>query len=196
MQQSSSPSQSTGYIYHDYSIFNKHLEQQYLRDSELTRARRAETFINYASWTAILLCAIGLATLLILWGVSLILDDGEPAAHHHNPPFTRAPNLTDDADPAQTVVYKHTRFATRLFDKDGFTSVVTGHVYPNSYETEPTHQYCYMTKPNLDGTSMRVDVSAINEGSVEFLPISHEMIQQLGTSFQTLSEARNLCEYV
>jgi hypothetical protein len=53
-----------------------------------------------------------------------------------------------------------------------------------------------MTKPNLDGTSMRVDVSAINEGSVEFLPISHEMIQQLGTSFQTLSEARNLCEYV
>lgn len=93
---------------HDFSALNRHVDQLVARNNVLTWRQRAGVFTTFAKYGAIFLLAVGVAALLVLWGISLLKAKPKPEVIEKQvvveKPVTLQPNIyvnTETGDQAE-----------------------------------------------------------------------------------------------
>lgn len=211
------------YDVHNFDAVNQYVATMADRQQTGISLRRADIFSRYAKYIAILLIAAGIVTFLVLWGYSLLKEKPEPKIITTETiierPIKLEPNIyvstTGSPTPAEKTreaasdrvsslspssganpVYNFTIFKEIPFNKDGMQNVVVGMKYDDSEAVTPSHQWCYVMSPNIDGTDTRISLATKNGvfGTIE-KSITHAQANKADTSVAILESAQRLCAF-
>jgi hypothetical protein len=104
-----------------------------------------------------------------------------------------SPSITDE--PGVKPVFNFTIFKSMPFNIGEIDDVVVGMTYEDSNSAKPSHQWCYITAPNKDGTHTRVNLAIKEATEIRKAPLPSNVAAKLGISEFELERAQGLCSF-
>jgi hypothetical protein len=100
--------------------------------------------------------------------------------------FTTEPSTAESL--VNFVIFRHISFA-----KDGFDVVRVGMQYANSSDSLPSHQWCYVARPDADGVATRITLAIVEAGVRTDTELTERMASTAGTTAAVLKQAQGKC---
>ncbi len=202
------------FVHHEFDEVNRYLERLADRHKSRVENLRADTSAIYMKWFAVLIVATGLADAMILWGYSAFKEKPRPEIivppinvkvenERSSPPSgfgsvarevqKRAGETGAVGGPKAVIDY--VIFKSIPFSRAKVSDVTIGMHYPDSEATSPDREWCYITSPNDDGTSTRVELMVKRGGAKIESEMTYQKARSVGLSMSDLTEAKNLCKF-
>jgi hypothetical protein len=202
------------FTHHDFDEVNRYLERLADRHKARVTNLRADTWAIYMKWFAVLIVAAGLAIAMILWAYAALKEKPRPEivvppinVKVENERPSPSPNFQSvvrevqrkagetTANGAPETVIDYVIFRNIPFVRANISEVTIGMHYPDSEAKVPDREWCYITSPNDDGTSTKVQLS-VKRGSLKIeSELTYQMARSVGLSMSDLTEAKNLCKF-
>tara|TARA_R110000824_G_scaffold53887_2_gene148838 strand:+ start:1099 stop:1767 length:669 start_codon:yes stop_codon:yes gene_type:complete len=207
------------YVAHDYSAINSHVNGlSRLIDAKLAE-RKSSLFSVYAIYGSGFVVALGLATLLATWGISLLRDPKIVTAEkivEKQVAFKPIINVTlpDEVDKVRGTaaqrmsvlqdglgtaksVFNFVIFRDILFKQDGFSSVVIGMRFKDQDSSSPDSQWCYIERGDFlaERSTDHVSLASKANGTVSYTQLTNAHASKLKTTLSVLKKAQGLCVF-
>jgi S1-C subfamily serine protease len=206
------------YITHDYSIINKHIDEVYLRNKELTNYEHAKSNFEHFKNTIFLILGIGFFLILLSIAYKIFvypLREDNQVEREVEKVFIKTPDpliskiieksiivekpvvIPIEIPVKDNVVTNFTIFINENTNIDGIDEVITGANYTSSDVKLPFYQWCYTANPRNKVSSAQIKLATKSErGSVQWLDITKDDASQYGSTVKNLNSAKDFCNFI
>lgn len=208
------------YEHHDFGAVNTYVDSVSGAVRERSRAARAGRFTTYAKYTALVLVALGVLSLLFMWGLSLLRDPKivtdtriveKPVSFQPNIYITD-PSAVDavragaarrvgeaaEATGAPAQIFNYVIFRDIPFGESGLGNVTVGMRYKRTEDRLPSRQWCYVERETtaLDAHTEQIYLATKEGDQVSRASLTDEHARRMSAPLDTLRAAQGLCRFM